>query len=248
MEVGNQPKSYTNSQDTEKVLNYFNIVVKTDYFVNFVKETRQKNGIPENGFKDKNGAYPLVPEEFEAQEGSVCGALNKDFYIREVISKKICQKFGLDPAFYLDYVLTFVYYNILFSNQAIQTHSGLFVIEESEGKGYQNKLYPILIRLSPYASQRDLISFIKNKDVWKNQIKVLQEKYKNKTIKIGKFRSKNKRIQERNDFIFAHRGLTRKKIVSLVMDKFRDVSNTIDEGSVSKIISLENKVRKEVGS
>ena len=248
MGVGNKSKSNTRSQDVEKVLNYFNIVIKTEYFINFVKKNRQKWEIPENGFKDKNGAYPLVPEEFDVQEGSTSGALNKDFYIRDVISKDVCQKFGLDPAFYLDIVTSFIYYNIFFDNQAAESGSGLFIIEETDRKEYQKKLYPILIRLSPYATQRDLISFIKNKDVWNNQIKVLQEKYKNKKIKIGQFRSKNKRIQERNDFIVAHQDLSRKKIVSLVMDKFRDVSNTIDEGSVSKIISLENKLRKELGS
>ena len=131
MGVGNKSKSNTRSQDVEKVLNYFNIVIKTDYFINFVKKNRQKWEIPENGFKDKNGAYPLVPEEFEVQEGTNCGALNKDFYIRQVISKDVCQKFGLDPAFYLDILTSFIYYNIFFDNQAAVSIISLISVDSS---------------------------------------------------------------------------------------------------------------------
>ena len=101
-------------------------------------------------------------------------------------------------------------------------------------------LFPVRVDISPYASKRDILDFIrKNYD----RIKEIQDKHKIKVIKIGKIRSRKPHIQKRNDFIYKHRHLPRREIMRLVSKKFNEV---LDYGHIGKIISLEKKRRKEM--
>lgn len=235
---------YLKSKGVQKMWNYFIEITKTDYFLNFVKEMRKKYNIPPRGFKlKKNKSFTIPPKNF-----------SKQTELRDEIIKKICEKYKLHYFDYCDVMEEYIYYNILFPLSELSS-CGLFyvsdVIDEKEepfGELFQKSddmAYPIAIRISPYASQRDLIDFIKNKVIWEKEIKFLQDKYKDKNIKIGKIKSKNKKIQKRNDFIFKHQNLPRKKIMSLVNKKFKA---DLDHGEVCKIISLERKRRKELSS
>lgn len=132
---------------------------------------------------------------------------------------------------------------------------GLFVVSDVVGEKEEpfgelvqqsdDMAFPIAIRISPYATQRDLIDFVKSEAIWKNEIQFLQDKYRSKDIKIGKIKSKNEKIQKRNDFIYEHKDLPRKEIMSMANRKF---GINIDYGHIGKIISLENKKRKELSS
>ena len=104
-------------------------------------------------------------------------------------------------------------------------------------------LYPIAVRISPHASLRDILDYIKT--TYHYQIYFLQKKYKDKDIKLGKFKKRKTVIQERNEFIYKNRNLPRQEIMKLVTDKF-GAKNTIDYGYIGKIISLEKKKRKEL--
>jgi hypothetical protein len=99
--------------------------------------------------------------------------------------------------------------------------------------------YPISILISPYASQRDVIDFIKKTHV--THIRPLQEKYQKPDVKIGKVRKRNNKVLVRNKFIYENRNLSKRKIAHLVADNFDEV---LDYTYIAKIISDEDNKRK----
>lgn len=104
-----------------------------------------------------------------------------------------------------------------------------------------NNAFPISLRISPYATQRDLIDYIKS--MYATTIKPLQTRYMDKGVSIGKFRTKKEHIKKRNEFIISNKHLPPRQIVSLVADQFGEC---LDYAHVSKIINLHK--RKEVSS
>lgn len=238
-------KSYENSKGAQKMWNYFLEITKKDYFTETIKEIRKKYNIPENGFIDSRCMMP--PENLEDRYNTI-------EKIRDEIVNKICKKYRLHYFDYSEVLLDFVCYNYLNPIGEL-TACGLFRLvdvigekEEPYGELLQQSddmAYPIAIRISPYASQRDIIDFVKNKSIWKMGIEPLQEKYKDEDIKIGQVKTKNEEIQKRNDFIYENREKPRKEIMKLLTDKFPEL-DPLDYGHIAKIISLENKRRKEV--
>jgi hypothetical protein len=102
--------------------------------------------------------------------------------------------------------------------------------------------YPVVVRIHPDASQRDVIEYIKKH--WK-LIKYYQDSYSNKDQRVSFKHSKtkeNKELKKRNDFIYKHRHLSRKEIMSMVN---KDFGADLDQGSIGKIISLERKKREK---
>lgn len=236
---------YFKSNGSQKMWNYFLDILQKEYFINTIKDLRKQYNIPFKGIKYKNGTFSFPPEGHSHDEMRL---------LRNDIISKICQKYKLHYFDFSDILLSFVYYNFLkpldeIGSCGLLRVSDVVVDREEIGGLFEisdDIVYPISIRISPYASQRDIVNFIENKSVWKNSIKFLQDKYKEKDIMIGRVRRKDNQIQKRNDYIFKHRNLSRKEIVHLVYKKFPELSDPIDEGSVGKVISLERKKRKEV--
>jgi hypothetical protein len=101
----------------------------------------------------------------------------------------------------------------------------------------ENQHFPVIIKISPYASQRDIVDYIRTMYPF---IEHFQEKYKSRDIKIGKQRKRNPDIQERDNFIYKNRHKPRKEIGKLLKDKY---NNYLDQGEIGKIISREIKSR-----
>lgn len=99
--------------------------------------------------------------------------------------------------------------------------------------------HPIIIRVSPYASQTEIIDYIKK--TYTKYIKPIQERYVDEDVYLGKVRKKKQSVQKRNDFIYENREFPRKKIMSLVAGKFKEY---LDVGHIGKIIYLEKKKRE----
>ncbi len=93
--------------------------------------------------------------------------------------------------------------------------------------------------LSPYASLRDILDWVKKNY---HDIKFFQDKYKNKNVKINKYRIRREKLEKRNDYIYKNRS---KKLSDLEVGLDR-LGYDMDQGSISKIISLETKRRKKV--
>lgn len=117
-----------------------------------------------------------------------------------------------------------------------------FKDEKEAGIHYVHEMvedYPIAILINPYASQRDIIDFIKK--THKTHIEPLQNQYKHSEVKIGKIRRRNNKVLIRNKFIYENRHLSKKEIVQLVSKHFDEI---LDYTYIAKIISDEDRKRK----
>lgn len=106
--------------------------------------------------------------------------------------------------------------------------------------------YPIAILINPKASLRDIQDFItKNYDL---RVTNLKKAFKNSILRknnLGNVKKKNNFIQERNEFIYQNKHLPSKVIMRMLYEKYGN-NFEIDQGYIGKIISMEEKKRKEV--
>jgi len=179
-------ETYIESKGTQKMWNYFLEITKKENFIEAIMEIRRKYKMPDNGFPNDDNCYKLPPDNLSGGNDCIEN-------IRDEIVNKICKKYKLHYFDYSEVLINFVCYNDFFPIYELGA-CGLFRIsdvilekEEPFGELFQqgdDMAYPIAIKISPYASQRDLIDFVKNKSVWKEQIEFLQNKYRDKNIKI----------------------------------------------------------------
>lgn len=233
-------KAFHSTKGYKKLWNYFLDITKKDYFVGIVKELREKYNIPPDGLDDREDyIFPPIGYSHEHFER-----------LREDIIEKICKKYRLHYYDFSEILLGFVYYNII-TEPPWPEICGLFrvadvILEKKEPfdpliQEGDDMAHPIALRISPYASQRDIIDFLKNKFIW-TEIESLQEKYKEQNIKIGRVKSKDQNIQNRNDFIYQNSHKTLKEIRKLLSAK----GTYLDDGHIAKIISLEKQRRKDM--
>ena len=90
--------------------------------------------------------------------------------------------------------------------------------------------FPIAICIHPYASQRDVLDFVKKN--FKDVIDKGLEKHRNPEVTIGKKRKKNQRVKERNEFICKNSDLDAGKLWSMIKNEFGD---DLDFGTIYKI-------------
>lgn len=256
------------NQGKQKLLNYMDRFIDSDYFQNYMIALRKRFEIPLNGFK--------LPKELRNR--LIRNAtLDKFFHIPEALKnrkhnilkdvnmalKDLTKKFPID-----DIQILFVFKIYLFYNTKLYEalEGGIDEVNLCRIEDIKDELeeydflappqdvvaifkrkfknYPIALKLHPSISQRDLLNYIKH--YWPI-ISFYLGQYKDKKSMLGKIRNGNSQIKRRNKFIYEHRNLRYKKIVSLVGEHFpENISKAIDEGSVGKIISLERKKRKEV--
>jgi len=257
---------FKKTQGSEKLKNYFLTLIKSDYFNNFINDCKNKYKIPKNGFKGfktrkKKNRPPRCPDEWGGKL-----KLNNNYFKLVKDIENFCKEKKLYYYHFYDGIYNFIVYNqpinvdfydlclmcdLVYRDnirQALKESSSkkesLMLKYMDEHMRDENLLYPVSIKISPYASLRDITDYIrKNSQI----IKELQKGHINKKIKIGKIKTKKQAIQERNEFIYNNRRESRKKIVSMVSSTFPEkITRSIDEGSVGKIISLEQKRRKEV--
>lgn len=230
------------SSGHKKYVNYIRALVDTKEFQDFVVAIRAKYEIPAGGFKNEQQTIP--PTEWEHRHKGKHRELTDEI-------EKFAQKnhlHRLDE----DVLSIYVFYNEIefpFSPNAYNLCTISDVLMEKEEPFSEeiqkddDRLYPIAIRVSPYASLRDILDFIKK--TYKYHISELQNKYKEKGVKIGKVKARRSEVRERNSFIYENRHLPRRKISQMIIEKFGS-RQAIDYGYIGKIISLEKKKRKEV--
>jgi hypothetical protein len=225
------------SKDVKKILNYISDLSVTKSFIKDIVQIRKKYLIPIDGFKDEDyevfEGVQTIPEIWLSQED--------DFFDSYLTDKKALMK-KYELPFTAGAMLTgYIEANVLgipFFANGLCTVDDFKSLEESLNDFDVANDHPVLIRVSPYASKRDILHFVEIS--FKNDIKPLQEKYKKKGISLGKARSKKKEIKERNDFIYANKDLPIKEIRKLLAKK----KVFLDDGLISKVLSLEKKRRK----
>lgn len=101
--------------------------------------------------------------------------------------------------------------------------------------------YPITIRISSDASQRDVIDFLKDNSKMFDAIKARYDDDNDRpTVRNGK-KKINEDKHTRDEFIYENRSLSRKKIANLLAKK----NIFLDIGSIGKIISLQKQKREK---
>lgn len=98
----------------------------------------------------------------------------------------------------------------------------------------RSQKYPVALYINPMASKREIMDFL-SRNWW------AVTGNSSKAQPFNPTKTRKKKNKSRDDFIYENRSLPRKKIMSLVTDKFKE---TLDYGHIGKIISLEKKRRE----
>lgn len=257
-----------NGKSHQKLLNYLGVYIESNKFQARVKILRKKLGIPPKGLK-----LPLKTKKTIERLNSLdavfyCPLELNDFTyltINDVI-KSVVKDFPTGNTTLYNFFKFYVLYNekfySLLSTEYASQKNSLCIIEdmkesfelnEKVGIGSDHTIkalkkrfenYPIIIKIHPATSSRDLIDYIETNG---KLIESCLIKYRDENSKVGRIRKGNPRIKERDQFIYENRHLPYKDIITLVRQKFPDVWETAaDVGVIGKIISLQNKIRKEV--
>ena len=235
--VRDEFKNFGKTGSSKKIWRYYQQLTKSAEFNKIVHEIRNTCGIPTNGFSYKTGDY-CPPREWD-----------HDRYYKRYhnLQDKLCDKYELFSGDWWTALDPYIFFNRveqpdIASIPALVTFSDektLYVDPFSKRlMDSYNSVYPVSIRISPYATTRDILDFVRK---YSATIRHWQKLYSKKESKIGQTREKKKKNLRRNDFIFKNSHLPRKTIAELVEKKFNEF---LDEGHISKIISLESKLRK----
>ena len=255
-------------QGKQKLLNYIDRFIDSDYFQNGITELRKEFRIPSNGFKlsiksenkliinRKINAFFHIPKILKNRKKNILKDIN-------IALKNLNKKFPInDPQIIFVFKIYLFYNKKLYEvlNETID-ETNLCRIENIKEeleeynflappkevvKIFKRKFkdYPIILKLHPSISQRDLLNYIKNH--WAI-ISFYLERHKDGDSMLGRIRTRNNKIKERDQFIYKYRNLPYGQIISLVSQNFsKDVSLILDEGNIGKIISLEKERRKQV--
>jgi hypothetical protein len=210
------------------------------------KEIKKKTTLEEtleNNFNQRIYNYFLDKtkekgfQERVVQYNKMRAKMNEVQYRAEL--RIFCSDYGLDPYKWIDILYSYIHKGIIpRPDENYSLPATVFTTKSI--KYFDNDVFPVTLGISPFASQRDLISYIKS--FYSSQIRPIQEQAK-QSLKDSpvKTRRKKSSVRERNEFIYQHRLLPRKTIVSLVATGFGEY---LDYGNVGKIISLE-KARRE---
>lgn len=230
-----------------KVKNYFLDLIDRKDFQDEVKKFRIKYLIPAKGFSKKE--KHLFPEPPEYGPGYP-KRWNK--FIKEPIDqffwmkffkdeKKLGEKFQL-PSSSLNTLNDYVLYN---GTSLVDSDTpALCMVQDCNELGKCKELdkedaisFPIMVRISPYASERDMLEYIRV--IYSKEIEPLQKKYANEESLVGKTRKKKNK--ERDNFIYEHSYLNAQEIKKILPEKWR----TTTYNEINKVIQLQKKKRKE---
>lgn len=221
----------------EKVFRYLFELIETDSFNDRVRQIRKGFCLPLNGLiatRKNNGTN--IPIEWKNQKNKLI------IPFKEAI-KQLCLEFSLEPKNWSFTVQSYVLYRQLALN--FKQSLGLIIVHEYTTKKVveEDEHYPVVLRISPYATKRDLYDFI-NK-VYKSEIKPIQEKYMKIGVRIGKSKKKNPFVEERDNFIYENIHLSNKEIMGLLMKKY-GIDRAIDYAYIGKIKLIQKKKRNKV--
>lgn len=253
-------KDMTRSSGGKKLINYFIDLTSKKEFRDEVLRIREKAGIPKEGYPFSEEDYKQVLDKYsDIAEGY---ELARKFGLYSYRWQSFFVSFLFFGNAYLKKVpyrmLDFELCKIVDEKSRNEEkwdkdEMGFETEEEFEAHreayiGFrkdEDAEFPIAIKISPYASGRDIADFIARNSKW---ISELQNRHRLDTIGIGKIKKKNSRVQERNEFIFEIHRVGDKftpyqKIQRMVYEKFGE---TLDLSYIAKIIATERKKRKKL--
>lgn len=234
-------EKHYSTQGYKKIWRYVDDLFSSKQFMEDVEELRRIYKIPSGGYKNENPESEIPREWDDITDKPSLGLLMEDV-------ESLCYKYGLP---WFDFHDTFTWH-VFHGGKPVQfddfMRCNLCVVDDiafhkidpwDESKNESDDFgYPIAVRFSPYATQRDIIDFIEK--TYNPFIKELQSRYKMKDIEIGKQRRRDPKKVARNNFIYENRRKGTKVLMKLVGEKYDEF---LDEGHISKIISHETNRR-----
>lgn len=226
-------KAVTSNQSYKKLVGYLQQELRREGVAEKVAKLRKRLGIPEDGLETSQG-YSYSSKEYD---------------IIYPIFQEIIKMLKV-PEYADELIEEYLFYGTVSCSKSLSP--SLLVIANLKERKYipfetnfgdsDDKLYPIAIKISPYASERDIINFVQK--TYRTLIKPLQKKYKVNELSLGKVRIKSEKILRRNDEVYKTRSMKVSESVKHIKNKLKDGS--LDEGSIGKIRSLEAKKRRKV--
>jgi len=258
---------YEETQGYKKFLNYLRHgIIETKEFQDRVAKIRKKYQMPPNGFSLDDSEYMFSPRGWKLKNPSGFHAeinrLSERYQLGGFDGSMFFQGYifyNIDEPYFFPSVMGTTEgpegFNLCIIRALAAdslTDKGVNTATSREGKAScdadrksDDRVYPIGLRISPYASLRDIQDFLRKQ--YKSRIAPLQSWYRNhnKKISIGRFKKRSERVHQRNVFIYQNRHLPRRKILELLEEKYPE-QEISDYTYIGKIISEEKKRRKEV--
>lgn len=238
--IDRNTKAFYKSQSFKKMWNSFHDFTKKRAFQEFILNLRGKYRIPQNGFTINGDSWTTPPDEWtyemwDTEHKEIQSAIRGFCREQQIPSK--------DWEFTIE---QYLFFNQMFISPEPNSHNMCYITDmstkqDSVGQELNDDLitaYPVGLLISPYASQRDILAYVKS--IYRAEIAPLQKKYKTEGSLIGKSRSKMAMTRKRNELIWQNRERPLKEIMEIVKKEFR---TDIDVGSIGKILSLERKNR-----
>lgn len=263
-------------KSAEKLKNYLETYTRERYFTDRVLQIRKDIGIPENGIpfaKDsffdnfENWLGMLLSIQYNGKNYKTIGGFTAPIYNDLLIPLPKIYKFHAIILFFNIYILynercykvfeKEMYGNnhgttkiINFRNECIDIE-GCCDCRLKVSENYMNetsKEYPVLIGISPFATQNEVIDLIKKR--WDDLQEIMKKLAMNKHIEpfeedkrqMSKVRGRENLSKEIEDMVYENRNLPLKKIGVIIKQR---IGAFLDSGEVGKIRSLSIKRREK---
>jgi len=217
-------------------------------FVEEIKKIRKEYNLPPNGYEknitDEFEFINSIPPYIKQNEDEV--------YFQQAIYHLSCRyKLALP---WIEQITKYVLYDDFFFSETtplVETIPTVEMIDNEEEDldldiDYRQRAlkniyegFPVAIFISPYATGKDIIDYIKKR--YKKEIEPIQLKHREPGVKIGKIRKRNQEIQNRDNFICKHRDLPAGELVTRVNREFGII---MDYTYLNKIIRKKCKKGK----
>jgi hypothetical protein len=241
------------TQSWSKVYGWLQDLFINPDFNSEIRLLRKKYNLPENGLEPAK-----EKEAFVTPEGDKIEFTNKMKPAEEWLTansnrsrdlnmdlKKIGKKYNVFLPYSRMNVLEYFFFFDSFKDFDASTQLNLLSITDvkemrSYGKtfrAYDDAMWPVMIRISPYASRNDIIDYIDK--MYEYRIHPKQNLYKKEGVSLGTVREKNEEKVRRNRKILSQKNLSQSQMGRIVRTSGLD--SYIDNGTIGKIRSYYGK-------
>lgn len=237
-------EAFYKTQGFSKLWLYVRHIVDTEPFQKNIQQIRNKHAIPESGYDISKIKKWTHPYHFWKQGGP---EERKELARIRSLLRDLCKSYSLLPRDWLD-----VFESYLFYNRTLLTLEpgarNLCVVSDAltkrDGKGGEitddyAHAFPVLLHISPYASKRDILDYIRK--VYSPEIERVQKEHKNSDSILGKQRKRSPAVVKRNAMMYRKRLEPDKAIFSEIQD--RKDAPQLKRKSVNKTLQREKKRR-----
>ncbi len=260
-------------KSTNKLKNYLESYTRERYFIDRVAQIRKDIGIPGNGipFPEamdyyakgnpvsvlgiyyKDIRYDTFPTRRTAIYSELLEPIPKIFNHLElnlfiniyILYNKRC--YEVFELFYnvIRNTVSLIEYRMAFLERKDCCDCELKVCENY--MDYESKKYPIMIGISPYATQNEIIDLVKNRwNYIQNSVEKLSknghiEPYKEEKERLSKIRERDLKSKEIEDIVYTNKELSLNELKDAIKEK---TGVKLDQGEIGKIRSLSIKRRE----